>query len=469
MWRDFVESCRTYLVDEWTAWRSRWRQRSVIRQVRRHLRGRVALTLSAMVPLAAAGVAVVQSHINRAPLAYMVYVNGTYVGSTPDLHSIDRLKDRLSPDATVDVRVVHMALPAFAADQFWRSLAASPAIPKVYAVFVDGKPVVAVATEADAKAAIDRVKALYTPEGGGMDRVAFREKVDFGPIDRLNNLPVRSVDEAVQILEQGTPVKEHYLVSRGDTLWTIAAAHNMSVEQLQDSNPQLTDPNQIQEGDTLNLTAAQPYVHVEAVQQVTREVPIPYDVQYRDDSSLPAGQSKVIQDGQEGRKRQTVRIHYLNGRPVQEEVLGEQILQDKVDQIVAKGTGPAAGYASVNWIWPTTSHMINSPFGEWRGNERHPGVDIGAPYGAPIYASNGGRVIFAGWDSGGYGNCVRIDHGNGIVTIYGHMSQILVSPGQAVAQGQVIGRVGATGQATGPHLHYEVHVGGRVVDPMPYT
>ncbi|CAB3389851.1 peptidoglycan DD-metalloendopeptidase family protein [Kyrpidia spormannii] len=468
-WREFVESCRNYVQEEWIGLRSRLRFRSVVGEFRRQLSGRTVVVLSAMVPVAAVGVAVVQSHINRAPLTYMVYVNGIYVGVTPDIHSVDRLRNRLGPEAQVDVRTVHMALPASTAEQFWRSLAASPAVPKVYAVYVNGKPVVAVATEDDAKAAIERVKALYTPPGGHVDQVAFRERVDFGPVDRWSGATVRTVDEAVQILQQGTNVQKHYLVSRGDTLWTIAAAHNTTVDQLQAANPQLANPDEIQEGDTLNLNAVQPYVHVEAVQTVTREVAIPYDVQYQDDSSMPTGQSKVIRDGAEGRKQQTVRIHYENGRPVREEVLSEQVLQDKVDQIVARGTGPAAGYAGPNWIWPTTAHLISSPYGEWRGRESHPGVDIAAPYGAPVYASNGGRVIFAGWDSGGYGNCVRIDHGNGVVTIYGHMSQVLVSPGQAVAQGQVIGHVGATGEATGPHLHYEVHAGGHVVNPMPYS
>ncbi|MBX6394460.1 MAG: peptidoglycan DD-metalloendopeptidase family protein [Alicyclobacillaceae bacterium] len=438
-------------------------------RLRRQWSGRMTAAILGVVPLVAAGAAIVQAHVDHVPWGYLVYVNGTYIGSTPDMHAVDQWKTRIPPNVSVEIRAVRMALPPGATDQLWKALSNSPALPKVYAIYVNGKPVVAVASEEDAKTTIDRVKALYTPQGGNVDRVTFLEKVDFGPIDRSTDLTVRSVDDAVQILARGTTVQKTYLVSRGDTLWTIASENHMTVDQLQASNPQLTSPDMIREGDILNLTATEPYVHVEAVQEVTREVPIPYEVQYQEDSSLPTGQTKVIRAGQEGRKQQTVRIHYVNGRPAREEILGEQVLQDKVDELVAKGTGPAAGHVNANWMWPTTSHAITSPFGEWRGRERHPGVDIGAPYGAPVYASNGGRVIFAGWDSGGYGLCVRIDHGGGIVTVYGHLSQVLVAPGQAVAQGQVIGRVGATGEATGPHLHYEVRVGGRVVNPLPYT
>jgi murein DD-endopeptidase MepM/ murein hydrolase activator NlpD len=118
--------------------------------------------------------------------------------------------------------------------------------------------------------------------------------------------------------------------------------------------------------------------------------------------------------------------------------------------------------------WPV-SGPITSPFG-LRSNpfgpglEMHPGIDIGAPQGATIAASAGGRVIFAGW-YGGYGNAIIIDHGGSMSTLYGHCSQIFVSEGQDVQRGQAIGAVGMTGRATGPHLHFEVRVNGVPVDP----
>jgi murein DD-endopeptidase MepM/ murein hydrolase activator NlpD len=97
----------------------------------------------------------------------------------------------------------------------------------------------------------------------------------------------------------------------------------------------------------------------------------------------------------------------------------------------------------------------------------HEGIDIGVPYGAPIHAAASGRVIYAGWMEG-YGNLVAIDHGRGLSTAYGHQSQIAVSNGQTVSQGQVIGYVGCTGHCFGPHLHFEVRINGNPVDPMGY-
>ncbi len=95
----------------------------------------------------------------------------------------------------------------------------------------------------------------------------------------------------------------------------------------------------------------------------------------------------------------------------------------------------------------------------------HTGVDFGAPYGASIHAAGGGTVILAHYSSG-YGNCVVIDHGNGVTTLYGHCSALLVSAGDIVQQGQTIARVGATGMATGPHLHFEVRHNGVPVNPL---
>jgi murein DD-endopeptidase MepM/ murein hydrolase activator NlpD len=102
------------------------------------------------------------------------------------------------------------------------------------------------------------------------------------------------------------------------------------------------------------------------------------------------------------------------------------------------------------------------------GAAMHPGIDLAGQYGTPIYATADGTVLRAGWNSGGYGNLVEIDHGRGITTRYGHMSAILVSAGQHITRGQQIGRMGSTGRSTGNHLHYEVRIDGRAVNPIPF-
>ena len=98
----------------------------------------------------------------------------------------------------------------------------------------------------------------------------------------------------------------------------------------------------------------------------------------------------------------------------------------------------------------------------------HPGIDLSGPYGTPIYATADGTVQRAGWNSGGYGNLVEIDHGRGITTRFGHLSAILVRAGEQITRGQLIGRMGSTGRSTGNHLHYEVRIDGRAVNPIPF-
>lgn len=115
---------------------------------------------------------------------------------------------------------------------------------------------------------------------------------------------------------------------------------------------------------------------------------------------------------------------------------------------------------------------MTSRFG-WRvhpifgGREFHTGVDIGARYGSPVVAARTGVVQFVGWKTG-YGRIIVVQHDGGLETAYSHLSAAVVSPGDHVAQGQVIGRIGSTGWSTGPHLLFEVRRNGVPVDPAPY-
>ena len=124
-------------------------------------------------------------------------------------------------------------------------------------------------------------------------------------------------------------------------------------------------------------------------------------------------------------------------------------------------------------IMPTTG-WLSSVFTSMRMHpvlhiaRPHEGIDVSAPMGAPIAAPAAGTVISTGWETG-YGNTIEIDHGFGIVTRYAHTSKILVHQGQHVSRGQQIALVGNTGLTTGPHLHYEVHVNGKPVDPLKYV
>lgn len=130
---------------------------------------------------------------------------------------------------------------------------------------------------------------------------------------------------------------------------------------------------------------------------------------------------------------------------------------------------PSAG-RSGGFNWPASGPITSpfgyrsDPYGDTGGSEFHTGLDIGAPMGSTVTATASGTVIYAAW-YGGYGNAIIIDHGNGVSSLYGHLSQIFVADHQEVQQGQAIGAVGSTGRSTGPHLHFEIRVNGQPVDP----
>lgn len=141
-----------------------------------------------------------------------------------------------------------------------------------------------------------------------------------------------------------------------------------------------------------------------------------------------------------------------------------------VSQLLGELEGRSGTLAAFPDRWPTDGGVISSGYGGRmgpidEGYEWHTGVDIAVDFGTPVYAAAAGVVEQAGWN-GGYGRYVRLNHGNGYETAYGHMSGLAVSAGQQVIKGEIIGFVGSTGYSTGPHLHYEVLADGQNVDPF---
>jgi murein DD-endopeptidase MepM/ murein hydrolase activator NlpD len=174
-----------------------------------------------------------------------------------------------------------------------------------------------------------------------------------------------------------------------------------------------------------------------------------------------------LQDARDG--RQVVLSRVRSSRKRLEGDLSKMQAQVQAQLRAAQGV-PAAGpirRGTGSMIWPVNG-PITSPFCERRAWEAcHPGIDIGVPAGTPIRAADSGRVVLAGW-TGGYGNYTCIQHTASLSSCYGHQSAILVSVGQNVSQGQVIGRVGCTGLCFGDHLHFEVRINGAVTNPLNY-
>ena len=167
------------------------------------------------------------------------------------------------------------------------------------------------------------------------------------------------------------------------------------------------------------------------------------------------------QEGAAGHHQVTALITRKNSTETGREIIAETVLAEPVPQIIEKGTKIPPTYMK-----PLSGGRFTSGFGR-RWGRMHQGVDWACPVGTAIMASCGGTVIQAGW-YGGYGNCITIRHPDGRMTRYGHLSKILVSSGQSVSQGQKIGLSGNTGRSTGPHVHFELFIGGSQVNPLNY-
>lgn len=197
-----------------------------------------------------------------------------------------------------------------------------------------------------------------------------------------------------------------------------------------------------------------------------------YDRQYDEMMASSAEVQRLILEKEEERRRAAEAAEAARR---QAEMEAQRQAAAQAGNVDVVQFGDDGGYTMQSYgggmIWPL-SGPITSEFG-WRthpifGSARfHSGLDIGGDYGMPIHAAQSGVVIEAGW-IGGYGNTIMIDHGGGIVTLYGHNESLAVGVGQQVSQGQVIAYCGSTGNSTGPHCHFEVRVGGEPVSPWDY-
>ena len=203
-----------------------------------------------------------------------------------------------------------------------------------------------------------------------------------------------------------------HVVRPGETLWRIARSYSVSIADLQRANG-LSDPTQIEAGTTLRIPEAD------------RE------------HTVDAPQARL--EPRRGPRASPAQIPRAGGHALDPAAAGEPLL------------------------WPVRGVLI-SGFGE-RDREHHDGLDLACPEGTPVFAADEGEVLFAG-EQRGYGNLVLIGHGRGLVTVYAHNSENLVEQGEHVLRGEPIARVGRSGNATGPHLHFEVRIGTRPRDPL---
>ena len=291
---------------------------------------------------------------------------------------------------------------------------------EAYAVCLDDEETVVLESENVAKAILNEIQTEYTSSSNGavIDEVTYDQKVDVRPVYCL----------------------------LGD-IWNRSDAKKY-----------------LQGGDA---ESSEPRITIRSTETATYTEAVAYDVQYIDNASLYEGETEIKSQGQEGTDLIVATVERVNGEEVSRTVVSTTRITEPVAEVQYRGTKPIpATQGTGAFQYPLASFTISSNFG-MRWGTLHTGVDLAAPIGSKIYASDGGTVTFAGW-KGSYGYLVIISHGGLYETYYAHCSKILVSAGENVYQGQNIALVGSTGYSTGPHCHFEVRYNGTPYNPLNY-
>lgn len=264
---------------------------------------------------------------------------------------------------------------------------------------------------------------------------------------------------------------ETYLVKEGDTIGSIAQDFNVNVGTLLWNNG-LTERQYIRPGDNLKIPPVSGMlVAVKKGDTITKlaaryqgdENEVRDFNRIGDETSLPIGTEIMIPGGRPPAPEQTIIAivrHQQDQEPSDRETARETLLNSKTPK---PADASDASLPAARLLWPTPGRVVTQYYG-WK----HTGVDIDGDFTSPLYAAYDGIVTKAGWNSGGYGLQIMIQHPNGLTTRYAHSSKLFVKVGDEVKRGQTIAMMGSTGHSTGSHLHFEVYVNGKRVNPLAY-
>lgn len=336
---------------------------------------------------------------------------------------------------------------------------------EAYKLNVDGKDIGILNDDKEAEKLLNDIKTKYVEEDSEIKEAGFVENVDIVKTFVSSN-EIQTVDTIDKLITTGTNETKTYVVKEGDTISHISKKYGMSTKDIEKANPEINVDN-IKIGQVISLTVPKPLINVKVVKETKYEDNIPYQREYKESSSMYKGDSKVQVKGKEGKKEVLAEITYINGIEEDKNIIEEKILQEPKNEVVLKGTKERPKTLAYGSFIQPTRGSLTSRFGP-RWGSKHTGIDIGIPTGTPVKAADGGKVISAGW-AGNYGNLIIIDHENGYKTYYAHNSKLKVKKGDRVYRGQVISYSGATGNVTGPHLHFEVRKNGVPINPLGYV
>ncbi len=347
-------------------------------------------------------------------------------------------------------------------------------------VYIDGEFICAVKNEADAKTVFYDILAPYEADAEAKGYVvSFAETIDY--VQGLypdDSSVMWDASQLREMLDGTKDAQKIYTVVEDDSLESISDETGVSEEQLKALNPDY-DWDSIKPDDKITIKSSVKFVSIKKTVTSFEIREVEYDTVKRYDATKYSGYRSVIQKGVNGSERVTKTQIYIDNELIDTNYDYETV-KEPTDEIVTVGSktsfgGVYVGEASdLGFLWPAPScHRVSSPYG-WRSSGWHNGIDLvkagGGAHGTPVIASRSGRVEVVQRSNSGYGNMVLINHGDGYKTRYAHMvkGSITVSVGDYVEAGQTIGKVGDTGNSTGPHLHFEVIVNGETRNPKNY-
>ena len=278
---------------------------------------------------------------------------------------------------------------------------------------------------------------------------------------------IKTVEQAVNELIAEQEQQQIYEVASGDTLSEIAIKLDIPMQTIVDMNDLGSVNATLHIGQKLIITIPEPELAVTRQEVNYYEEIYNAPVQYIDVDTWYTTQTEVVQQPSAGFRKIVAQENFVGSEKVSQEILKEELVLEAVPKIVKRGTKTPPTY-----IKPLSGGRKSSTFGPRKAPTKgastyHKGLDWATPTGTPIVASCGGTVAKAGWGSG-YGYVVYINHEDGRQTRYAHLSKVQVKVGQKVKQGQQIALSGNTGITSGPHLHFEILIGGKQVNPEKY-
>ncbi len=299
----------------------------------------------------------------------------------------------------------------------------------------------------------------------GLKEMSFGDQIEVTE-SYLSDAELTGEEEALGLLTELQAEQKIYKVQPGDTLSEIAIETETPLDTLIALNESLEDENStIRADQELIITSPVPALSIERKEEQYYEEDYEAEIEYIYNDDWYTTDKEVRQNPSAGHRKVAALKSYRNQKETETEILMEEVTYPAVPKIVEVGTRIPPTY-----IKPISGGRISSGFGRRTAPKKgastyHKGIDWATPVGTAVMASSGGVVERAGWGSG-YGYVVYISHADGRQTRYGHLSKILVKPGDRVSQGQKIALSGNTGRSTGPHIHFEILENGAAVNPL---